>query len=96
MPSFRASRLERLPSSSNTCAAESSKRTPLTMIEPKPEMWPEANELGAAPVPPLDGPALPPPPQPASSSAAAASWKDEMARPGGPGGIEARRMAGSP
>src|SRR4051812_25043215 len=54
------------------------------MIDPKPVIGPAANEVGPAPVPPLDGPALPPPPQPASSTVAGAScstrWRAEAGR----------------
>jgi hypothetical protein len=42
------------------------------MIEPKPEMWPAANEAGAVPVPPLEGP-----------GAAAAATTGEQQRRGG-------------
>ena len=69
VPSFRLALELRPPSSSSTCALLSSKRTPLTMIEPKPVIGPTASVGGVlpVPVPPLSTP----PPQPPSAASAA-------------------------
>ena len=74
MPSLRLAADATLPSSSSTLAAELSKRTPLTITEPKPLIAPAANERDDAPVVADDEPASPPPPQPTRSMAVAASW----------------------
>jgi hypothetical protein len=42
------------------------------MIEPKPEMWPAVNEVGATPVPPQERPGAAAAAAPASSKAAPA------------------------
>jgi hypothetical protein len=64
MPSLRSSRLRTVPSSSVTVAVVSSKRTPATMIEPKPEIGPTLTVLEIVPVPPVPTPAMSPPPPP--------------------------------
>src|SRR5262245_62763289 len=63
-PSSSRSRATALPSSSWSFALLSSKCTPLTMIEPNPDIGP-TETTGAAPVPPLSTP-----PQPAATSSA--------------------------
>ena len=82
MPSFRSLRGWAAPSSSTMRAVESSKRTPLTMIEPKPAMRPAENDT-AAPVPPVSTPAMPPPPppQPAANEAASSALVSERHAP---------------
>ena len=72
MPSLSSLRLRDSPLSSSsldTLADESSKRTPLTMMEPKPWIGPEAKEVV------LVVPLSPPPPQPARMAAMQASLK---------------------
>ena len=79
MPSFRSPELWSAPSSSVMAALLSSKRTPLTMMEPKPVMAPLEND----PVPPLPTVAMlprplkPPPPKRRRTSPrfATAAWK---------------------
>ena len=65
MPRRSLSRRLPPPSSSVTTALLSSKRTPLTMTEPKPVIGPLAYDAGVVPVPPLSTP----PPQPATIKA---------------------------
>jgi len=71
MPRPRSSRPRASPSSSSTVACESSKRTPFTMIEPKPEILPVEKDCGAASPPSSSLPPPPPPPQAASTISAA-------------------------
>ena len=74
MPSFRSSRTWAAPSSSVTLAFVSSKRTRLTITEPKPEMRPAENVVAVPPVPPVPTvPGVSPPPPQATASRAAAS-----------------------
>ncbi|MFZ2648941.1 MAG: hypothetical protein WA210_02440 [Burkholderiaceae bacterium] len=63
IPNFRSPLLRATPSSSFTVAVLSSKRTPLTMIDPYPLIGPLAY-VAAPPVPPLSTP----PPQPTSKA----------------------------